>query len=111
MPGLSRTCPSSKTQSSCIITVSAPSGIGAPVKMRIASPRAHRPAERVAGGGAAGHRQYRLPVRQQVGMGDREAVDGAVGVRRHVDAGDQVARQDAPGSGGKRHGLRLDDRR
>jgi hypothetical protein len=27
------------TQSSCIITVSVPSGIGAPVKMRIASPR------------------------------------------------------------------------
>ena len=44
-------------------------------------------------------------------MGDRETVDGAVGVRRHVDAGDQIPRQDAPGSSGKRQGLGLDDRR
>ena len=98
-------------QSSCIITVSAPSGIGAPVKMRIASPRRNRPAERMAGGGAARHGQYGLPIREQIGMGDRKTVDGAVGVRRHVDPGDQIARQDAPGSSGKRHGLRLDDRR
>ncbi len=71
----------------------------------------YRSPERVSGGGAAGHRQHRVPVREQVGVGDREAIDGAVGVRRHVDAGDQVARQNAPASSGKRHGLGLDDRR
>ncbi len=44
-------------------------------------------------------------------MGDRETVDGAVGVRRHVNSGDQILSQDAPGSSGKRQGLRLDNRR
>ena len=57
MPGGICTRPSSRTQSSCIRTVSGPSGIGAPVKMRIASPRSGLAAERMAGGGAPGHRQ------------------------------------------------------
>ncbi len=97
MPGLRRTRPASTTQSSCIITVSAPSGIGAPVKMRIASPRRGRAAERMAGRRPAGNRQDRLAIGQQIGMDEREAVDGAVGVRRHIDLGDEIAREDAPG--------------
>ena len=70
----------------------------------------HRPAERVTGGDPAGHRQHGVPVREQIGMGDRETVDGAVGVRRHIDTGDQIVGENAAGSNGKRQRLRLDDR-
>ena len=68
-----------------------------------------RPPERMPGGGPPADRQHGVAVRQQVGMRQREAVDGAVGMRRHVDAGDQVARQDAAGRGGERHRLGVDD--
>ena len=69
-----------------------------------------RAAERVTGGGAARHWQHRVAVRQQIGMGDRVAVDRAVGMRRHVDVGDKVARQNAPRRLGERRDFLADDR-
>lgn len=65
----------------------------------------------MAGGDAARHGQYGLPIGEQIGVSDCETVDGTVGVRRHVNSGDQILSQDAPGSSGKRQGLRLDNRR
>ena len=63
------------------------------------------------GGGAPGDRQYRVAVGQQIGMSYGIAVDRAVGVRRHVDLGDQVAGENAAARSGKRHDLLADDRR
>src|ERR1044071_4316279 len=39
-------------------------------------------AERMAGGGAPGHRQYRLAMGREIGMRDGVAIDSAVGMRR-----------------------------
>src|SRR4051812_8150494 len=44
-------------------------------------------------------------------MGDRKTVDSAVGVRRHVDRGNQIAGQNAPARLGKRQGLGRDNGR
>ena len=119
MPGGMRTAraPSapSSTQSSCIITVSgpspsAPAGIGAPVKMRTAVPRACARADRVAGRGAAGRqRQTRLALGREVVEIDRVAVDRRIVVRRHVARGDQVVGQDAVERRAERHRLALGD--
>jgi hypothetical protein len=59
----------------------------------------------MAGGGASGHRQHRVAVGEQIGMCQRIAVDRAVGMRRHVDRRDEIARQHAAACLGERHRL------
>ena len=110
MPGFSRTRPAAATQSSCISTVSAPVGIGAPVKMRTASPRRDRAVERVSRRGAAANGQFGFAIGEQIGKGHGIAVDRAVGVRRQVERGDPIGGENAPGRHGQRHRLNLDDR-
>ena len=60
-------------------------------------------AERVAGGGAPRHRQHRIAIGQQIGMGDRIAIHRAVGMRRHINRRDQIAGEDAAARLGERH--------
>src|ERR1051325_9300135 len=43
-------------------------------------------------------------------MRDRKAVNRAIGVRRHIHLGDEVARQNPAAGLGQRRGLFLDDR-
>ena len=66
--------------------------------------------ERMPRRGAPGHRQHRVAVGLQIGMGDGIAVDRAVGVRRQIHTGDEILRQNAACGLSERHGLRLDHR-
>ena len=91
--------------SSCITTVSCPSGMTAPVKMRAAVlgegalasgwPAAARPST------------VRLGTRRRVVVagGEGKAVDGGIGVGRHRPRRDGSLRQDAPGGLDQRHAL------
>ena len=101
------TAPSLSRQSSCISTVSAPSGMAAPVKMRIASPRSGHAAERMAGGSAARHRQRRRPLGREIGEAHGIAIDRGVVVRRHIAGRDERRREDASGRVLERDGLDL----
>ncbi len=67
-------------------------------------------AERVPGGGAPGHRQHRVLVGQQIGMGDRITVDRAVGMRRHIDRRHQIMGENPAARLGERRHLLGNDR-
>ena len=62
-------------------------------------------AERMAGGGATRHRQYRLALGPQIAMRDGIAIDSAVGMRRHIDHRDEIARKHPPTCLGERRRL------
>ena len=110
-PGGTITASPSTRTSSCMNTVSAPAGIGAPVKMRIASPAASaraaaRPAVRRPTIGKPG-----LALGVEIGVAHRVAVDRGIVERRQVERRDHVARQHPAARRGERHGLDLGDRR
>ena len=88
--------------SSWITTMSAPSGTGAPVKMRTASPGADRPAKRPPGGRRADRRASRAPA-AGVGAAHRVAVHRRGGEGRLVARGDHVAGEHPAGGLGERH--------
>ena len=82
--------------SSTITDASAPAGMGAPVMIRIASPGpTHRELAR-ARGDLVDHAQLDRRV-GDVGRADRVPVDGGVGERRHVLAGDDRLGEHQPG--------------
>ena len=98
--------------SSCMNTVSAPAGIGAPVKMRIASPAPQRARGGAAGGHALDDREPRSRASTvEIGVAHGVAVDRRIVERRQIDRCDDVARDHAPARGVERHGLDLGDRR
>ena len=82
-PAGSTTLPASSIRtSSCMNTVSAPSGIGAPVKIRTAWPGWNRAPGRRAGLDAPGHGKRLLLALRQIAAAHRIAIDGGIGERR-----------------------------
>ena len=77
-------------------TVSAPAGIGAPVKMRIASPASSARAAARPAVTPLDHREPRLRAGGEVGVAHRVAVDRRIVERRQIDRRDHVARDHAP---------------
>ena len=67
-------------------------------------------AERVTRCGSAQNRKHSFPSRHETGVGESIAVDGAVGVRRQVERGNDVAGENAPAGASQWHRLRVDDR-
>ena len=102
--------PSTRT-SSCMNTVSAPSGIGAPVKMRIACPG--------LSGAFAEPPAWTRPVTgnacssclRQVAARDRIAVDGGIGEGRQRQRRQNVVRENAAIGARERDRLDIHDRR
>ena len=92
-------------------TVSAPAGIGAPVKMRTASPGAQGVRRGTAGGHALDHREAGLVLGVEIGVAHGVAVDRGIVERRQIDRRDDVARDHAPVRGLERNGFDLRDRR
>ena len=92
-------------------TVSAPAGIGAPVKMRIASPATERTGRGASGGDAVDDREPRVARGGEIGMAHGIAVDRRIVERRQVDRRDDIARDHAAARGGERHALGLGHRR
>ena len=92
-------------------TVSAPSGIGAPVKMRTASPgqSARRAARPAVTRSTTASRVSRVDV--EIGVPHRVAVDRRIVERRQVDRRHDILGEHAPDRGGERHGFDLGDRR
>ena len=91
-----RTTLSSSTRtSSCMKTVSAPSGIGAPVKMRIACPGLTGADRSAAGLDAPGDCERLLFLLRQVAARDRIAIDGGIGEGRQRQRRRNVVRKNA----------------
>ena len=92
-------------------TVSEPVGIGAPVKMRIASPGFDRVVRGVAGGDPIDDGETLLAIGIEVVAAHRVAVDGGIIERRDIDRGDDVFGEYAAQSFAQRHGFTVLDRR
>ncbi len=110
-PGGTTTVSPSTRVSSCMNTVSAPSGIGAPVKMRIASPA---PSARVAarpGGDAIDDLEPGVARGGKIGMAHGIAVDRRIVERRQIDRRQNIQRDDTAARSGERHRLGLRHRR
>ncbi len=69
-----------------------------------------RPIERVPRCGAAGEPEHGVAVGEEVGMGEGVAIDRAVGVRRQVHPGDEIAGEDATGARPQRRRFDVDNR-
>ena len=91
-------------------TVSAPSGIGAPVKIRTAWPGL-RCLPGCARLHAAAHRKRLLLLMRQVAAMHGIAVDGGIGERRQRQGRGDIARENAPIGLGQRDAFRSPHRR
>ena len=111
-PAGSTTLPSASTRtSSCMNTVSAPSGIGAPVKIRTASPGLmDRTAEAPAGiRPVTGKCPF--GIKRQIATAHGVAIDGGIGEGGQRQRGRNIARENSPIGFEQRHGLGLLHRR
>ena len=101
--------PSART-SSCMNTVSAPAGIGAPVKMRMAWPAPIGFAVGAAGGQPSADREPGLGFGREIAVPHRIAIDGRIVERRQIDRRDDVAGEHAPARRRERHAFGLGHR-
>ena len=92
-------------------TVSAPSGIGAPVKIRTASPGLIGCAGRGAGLNAPCHGKCAFCIERQIATGHGIAIDGRIGEGRQRQRRRNIAGQNTAVRFGERHGLDLLHRR
>ena len=104
-PGGTMTAPSSTRQSSCMNTVSAPPGIGAPVKMRMASPALSAWLAAWPAATRSTMASRRLALALEIVGAHRVAVDRRIIERRQIDRSDDILGKHAARGLPQRHPL------
>ena len=91
-------------------TVSAPAGIAAPVKMRMASPGFSDRFRARAGHETAGHRKRGVAVRPKIRVPHGITIDGRIVERRQIDRSFHIVGNDAAARAMQRHAFDFGDR-